>query len=122
MPSGQGNKAAIKLIFTSEIYWPILRNQWLVILPHSAQRKDSIHRMAEEGFKTWLKNLPPAPRADPPKGMDCISSKYCSETTSYELTIIELSSFFPFKKFTSKLCPFRTLSSSTFSNSALDVL
>ena len=56
------------------------------LLPHSAQRKDSSYRMAEEGYKICLKIIPPAPHADPPRGMD-----YISGTTWWILTKIETS-------------------------------
>ena len=56
------------------------------LLPHSAQRKDSSYRMAEECYKICLKEIPPAPPADPPRGMDCISG-----TTFWIFTEIETS-------------------------------
>ena len=54
------------------------------LLPHSAQRKDSSYRMAEEGYKICLRKIPPAPPADPPKGMDYISGTTCWIFTEIE--------------------------------------
>ena len=43
------------------------------LLPHSAKEERLIYRMAEECYKICLEKIPPAPLADPPRGMDCYS-------------------------------------------------
>ena len=61
------------LIYNREIYLCVWTYQsssfWL--LPHSARRKESSYRMAEEGYKIWLDQ--PATTTHPPtqRTMDC---------------------------------------------------